>query len=79
MTNAERYESAKQISHVLCQSYGLCLSERYIRAIRTESTARGERLFVAGMAKPSEVLEWLKSNPSFRKDKAGKTLSAGLL
>lgn len=65
--NAERYLPPKELSAALLTVYGLRLSPDYIRAIRRETVRRGERVFVLGMGKPSEVFEWARSNPQFRR------------
>lgn len=66
MTTAapEKFLPPKELSEALCRDYGLCVSADYVRAIRRD--ARADRLFVAGMARPAEVLRWLESHPEFR-------------
>lgn len=62
----EKYLPPKELAETICARYGLCLSPDYFRAIRRETELRGERLFVAGMARPADVFSWLEHNPSFR-------------
>jgi hypothetical protein len=58
----ERYLCPKDISRVLCETYGLCVSADYIRVVRRASIQRGEYFFVAGLARPSDVLDFLRKN-----------------
>ena len=62
----ERYLPCKEIAAALSKHYGLGISPDYVRAVRRETERRGERLFVAGMARPGDVMTWLSSNPGFR-------------
>jgi hypothetical protein len=65
-TTLEKFLPPKELADALCRDHGLCVSADYIRAIRRESCQRGERLFVAGQARPGDVFRWLESNPDFR-------------
>lgn len=62
--NENRYMSPGELS--LCfEEQGLCLSDRYIRAVRRYAIRIGDNPFVAGMARPTDVLDWLKRHPKF--------------
>lgn len=52
---------------MLLEQYGLTVSPDYIRAIRRETIRRGDRVFVLGMARASELMEWARVNPDFRR------------
>ena len=67
MTSAEKYLPPKELADAICRDFGLCVSIGYIRAIRRETTQAGDRIFIAGMARPSEVFRWLEAHPEFRK------------
>lgn len=68
MTTAapEKFLPPKELSEALCREYGLCVSADYVRAIRRDARAAGERLFVAGQARPGDVFRWLETHPDFR-------------
>lgn len=72
MTTAtpEKYLPPKHLSAALCEQFGLCLSEGYIRAIRRASLNDG--IWIAGCARPSEVLAWLRTHPDFSQRAPGK-------
>lgn len=65
-TTSEKLLPPKEIADALCQEYGLCVSADYIRAIRRNTRAAGDRLFVAGQARPGDVFRWLEAHPDFR-------------
>jgi len=67
MTTAtpEKYLPPKHLSAALCEQFGLCVSERYIRDIRQLSL--GDGLWVAGCARPSELMAWLRAHPNIRR------------
>lgn len=63
----ERYLPPKELAVVLLEQYGLPLSADYIRAIRRETVRRGDRVFVLGMARATELVAWARDNPEFRR------------
>lgn len=63
--STEKYETPKELSDTLYRIHGLSLAPQFIREVRAESIARGETLFVIGMARPGELLQWLQANPTF--------------
>lgn len=66
ITQPEKYLPPGEISLGLLSRYGFERSPSFIRAIRTESLKRGEKLFVMGDARVSEVFIWISNNPQFR-------------
>lgn len=66
-TAVEAYQSPKQLSETLEKEHGLKMSADYIRAIRQECEARDNDIFVAGDARASDVIRFLKRNPHFRR------------
>jgi hypothetical protein len=62
---AEKYLSPKELADALCADHGLCLSVEYIQAIRRHSLKAGDKLFVLGMARTSELYRWLVEHPTF--------------
>lgn len=61
----EKYLSPKELADKLCTDYGLCLSVEYIQAIRRKSTKDGDKVFVLGMARTSELYRWIVDHPTF--------------
>lgn len=62
----EKFLCPKDISLALAEQYGLFLSVQYIREVRSETTRTGAGVFIAGYARVSDVVAWLKVNPNFR-------------
>lgn len=62
----EKFLPPKEIAEALGRNHGLDVSADYIRAVRRRALLKGDRLFVAGMARPGEVFAWLQANPDFR-------------
>lgn len=66
----ELYLAPKELSESLLRDHGLKMTPDYIRAIRTECERRKNGVFVAGDARASELIAFLKRNPGFRRNKA---------
>lgn len=79
MSTDEKYLNPKELSAAMLERYGLGMTEDYVRAIRQESERRGDGVFVARFARPSELLKWLRENPTFtrRSARARRKCSAG--
>ncbi|MES2562531.1 MAG: hypothetical protein V4637_07360 [Pseudomonadota bacterium] len=67
MTPVERYYPPKQLAAELCERHGLCIQVNYICAIRRVSVRDKDGTFIAGCARPSEVVAWLRAHPDFRR------------
>lgn len=65
MTRAPLRMAPKELSTALLEEYGLCLSPAYIRKVREAANRAGDRVFVAGVAYPRDVFEWLAGHPDF--------------
>jgi hypothetical protein len=63
---AEKYLPPKEISGALADQFGLPISPDYARAVRRQVTRQGGQIFVGGMARASDVFEWLRDHPEFR-------------
>lgn len=77
MTASEKYLNPKEISDELCKEHHVCLSEDYIRAIRQECERRNDGVFVARLARISDILKFLAANPRFTRRRARAKASAG--
>jgi hypothetical protein len=66
----EPYLAPKGLAEALHRDHGLTMTADYIRAIRTECERRKNGVFVAGDARATELIAFLKRNPGFRRSKA---------
>lgn len=74
MSYVEKYLTPKELVSVLAEQYNIRTSESYVCLIRKAHAANPEKnIFVRGMAKASELIEWLKRNPDFQPRKRTKT------
>lgn len=71
----EKYLPPKELSGVVCAEHGICVTADRIREIRIFLRAKKSKLFVMGMARPSEFVAWIIDHgdevPSRRKLKSG--------
>lgn len=67
MSTPEKYLPPKELAAELCEKFGLCLTADYLRRVRRKSAQDRDGLFIGGCARPSEVLEWLKVHPNFKR------------
>lgn len=67
----ERYLTQKELVVALDRQFGLTVSERYIRVVKSKSIERNDGLFVSNCARASEVYAWLRANPRFSSNSPG--------
>ena len=73
MNDAEKYLTPKELVSVLIERYNIKLSENYVCLIRTANASKpAENIFARGMAKASDIVEWLRRNPDFKPRKRTK-------
>lgn len=74
MNDAEKYLTPKELVYVLVERYNIKLSDKYVRSIRAANAANADQnIFAHGMAKASELVEWLRRNPDFKPRKRDGT------
>lgn len=73
----ELYLAPKHLSNALKAEHGVTVSADYIRAIRTECERNNNGLFVAGDARASDLLKWMKRHPNFRRRLVRKKKETG--
>jgi hypothetical protein len=74
MSDAEKYLTPKELVGVLADRYNIRTSESYVCLVRKAHAARPEQnIFARGMAKASDLIEWLKRNPDFKPRKRSKS------
>jgi hypothetical protein len=61
----EKYLSPKELAEELCQKHGLCLTVEYVQAIRRHSLKSGDKLFILGRARLSDLFVWIERHPTF--------------
>jgi hypothetical protein len=75
----EEYLNIKRLPAELRSAHGLSLSEDNLRAIQQEAARLNDGLFLAGCARVSEIIIWLRKHPEFsrpRKPKYGRAAMA---
>lgn len=72
---SDQYMTPKELSWHLWQR-GIRFTPKYYRYIRRYGIAIGDNCFVAGVARPQDVVDWLKRNPDFTVKKAEKAANS---
>lgn len=75
----EPYLPIKALPEAIAAAHGLDLSTDNLRAIQQDSARMKDGLFLAGCARVSEIMTWLRKHPEFsrpRKPKYGQALKA---
>lgn len=67
MSTIEKYLPPGELSLALRERFGLFVTTDYVRAIRTASIYAKDGTFIAGCARPSELVEWIRKHPEFRR------------
>jgi hypothetical protein len=75
MQQPEKYYAPKELASELEEKHGFTVTVDTLRTIRRASA--GDGLFVAGTARASEVLNWLRAHPDLRRHQRGGRVSAG--
>jgi len=67
MEITEKYLTPKELADTFSTSYNIVLSEDYICRVRRENALDPtSNIFARGLARASDLLEWLKRNPNFK-------------
>ena len=66
MITPEKFLDPKELSAAMLDQYGLAIKTRHIWSIRAACAQRSATFFVIGRARPSELMQWLKDNPTFQ-------------
>lgn len=75
----EEYLNIKRLPDALYRLHGLSLSTDNLRAIQQEAARLNDGLFLAGCARVSEVIAWLKKHPEFSRPRKPKYGRAALI
>ena len=65
--NTESFQTPKELSETFSRDYDILISCDYICRIRMEAGLDpSSNIFVRGLARASDLLEWLKRHPNFK-------------